>query len=156
MKDGYMQQVGTPEEIYDKPANIFVANFIGSPPMNFFNGSVKNEKILVGNEDIPLTTEQSEALKAYQNKEIIVGIRPESFKVNIDNPSQKSMKAIIENIEMLGDESILYANAKEAASQIAVKAQGKFKGVEKGDEINLDINLEEIHLFDKDTTMRII
>lgn len=156
MKDGYMQQVGTPEEIYDKPANIFVANFIGSPPMNFFNGSVKNEKILVGNEDIPLTTEQSEALKAYQDKEIIVGIRPESFKVNIDNPSQKSMKAIIENIEMLGDESILYANAKEAASQIAVKAQGKFKGIHKGDEINLDINLEEIHLFDKDTTMRII
>lgn len=156
MKDGYMQQVGTPEEIYDKPANIFVANFIGSPPMNFFNGSVRDEKILVGNEDIPLTTDQIEALKSYQDKEIIVGIRPESFKVNIDNPSQKSMKAIIENIEMLGDESILYANAKEAASQIAVKAQGKFKGVEKGDEINLDINLEEIHLFDKDTTMRII
>ena len=156
MKDGYMQQVGTPEEIYDKPANIFVANFIGSPPMNFFNGSVRDEKILVGNEDIPLTTDQIEALKAYQDKEIIVGIRPESFKVNIDNPSQKSMKAIIENIEMLGDESILYANAKEAASQIAVKAQGKFKGIDKGDEINLDINLEEIHLFDKDTTMRII
>ena len=52
MKDGYMQQVGTPEEIYDKPANIFVANFIGSPPMNFFNGSVRDEKILVGNEVI--------------------------------------------------------------------------------------------------------
>lgn len=156
MKDGYIQQVGTPEEIYDKPANIFVANFIGSPPMNFFNGRVKDDLIIVGNENIPLTSEQITALKPYQDKEIIVGIRPESFKVNMENPSSKSMKAIIENIEMLGDESILYANAREAASQIAVKAQGKFKGIAKGDEINLDINLDEVHLFDKDTSMRIV
>lgn len=156
MKDGYIQQVGTPEEIYDKPANIFVANFIGSPPMNFFNGRVKDNLIIVGNENIPLTSEQITALKPYQDKEIIVGIRPESFKVNMENPSSKSMKAIIENIEMLGDESILYANAREAASQIAVKAQGKFKGIAKGDEINLDINLDEVHLFDKDTSMRIV
>lgn len=156
MKDGYIQQVGTPEEIYDKPANIFVANFIGSPPMNFFKGRVKDDLIVVGNENIPLTSEQITALKPYQDKEIIVGIRPESFKVNMENPSSKSMKAIIENIEMLGDESILYANAREAASQIAVKAQGKFKGIAKGDEINLDINLDEVHLFDKDTSMRIV
>lgn len=156
MKDGYIQQVGTPEEIYDKPANIFVANFIGSPPMNFFNGRVKDDLIIVGNENIPLTSEQITALKPYQDKEIIVGIRPESFKVNMENPSSKSMKATIENIEMLGDESILYANAREAASQIAVKAQGKFKGIAKGDEINLDINLDEVHLFDKDTSMRIV
>lgn len=156
MKDGYIQQVGTPEEIYDKPANIFVANFIGSPPMNFFNGRVKDDLIIVGNENIPLTSEQITALKPYQDKEIIVGIRPESFKVNMENPSSKSMKVIIENIEMLGDESILYANAREAASQIAVKAQGKFKGIAKGDEINLDINLDEVHLFDKDTSMRIV
>ena len=156
MKDGYIQQVGTPEEIYDKPANIFVANFIGSPPMNFFNGRVKDDLIIVGNENIPLTSEQITALKPYQDKEIIVGIRPESFKVNMENPSSKSMKAIIENIEMLGDESILYANAREAASQIAVKSQGKFKGIAKGDEINLDINLDEVHLFDKDTSMRIV
>lgn len=156
MKDGYIQQVGTPEEIYDKPANIFVANFIGSPPMNFFNGRVKDDLIIVGNENIPLTSEQITALKPYQDKEIIVGIRPESFKVNMENPSSKSMKAIIENIEMLGDESILYANAREAASQIAVKSQGKFKSIAKGDEINLDINLDEVHLFDKDTSMRIV
>ncbi len=156
MKGGYIQQVGTPEEIYDKPANIFVANFIGSPPMNFFNGRVKDDLIIVGNENIPLTSEQITALKPYQDKEIIVGIRPESFKVNMENPSSKSMKVIIENIEMLGDESILYANAREAASQIAVKAQGKFKGIAKGDEINLDINLDEVHLFDKDTSMRIV
>lgn len=86
MKDGYIQQVGTPEEIYDKPANIFVANFIGSPPMNFFNGRVKDNLIIVGNENIPLTSEQITALKPYQDKEIIVGIRPESFKVNMENP----------------------------------------------------------------------
>lgn len=156
MKDGYMQQVGTPEEIYDTPANIFVANFIGSPPMNFFNGKVINSKIQVGNDDIPVTDEQKEALKSYEGKEIIVGIRPESFSVNTEGESARSIKARIENIEMLGDESILYARAEEDASQIAVKVQGKFKGIDKDDDINLDINLDEIHLFDKDTSMRIV
>ncbi len=156
MKDGYMQQVGTPEEIYDKPANIFVANFIGSPPMNFFNGKVAGGKITIGKEEIPVNDAQKEAIKPYEGKEIIIGIRPESFAVNLDEKSGKSIKATIENIEMLGDESILYAQAEEAASQIAVKVQGKFKGIEKHDDINLDINLDEIHLFDKDTTMRII
>lgn len=96
MKDGYMQQVGTPEEIYDTPANIFVANFIGSPPMNFFNGKVINSKIQVGNDDIPVTDEQKEALKAYEGKEIIVGIRPESFSVNTEGESARSIKARIE------------------------------------------------------------
>lgn len=156
MKDGYMQQVGTPEEIYDTPANIFVANFIGSPPMSFFNGKVINSKIQVGNDDIPVTDEQKEALKSYEGKEIIVGIRPESFSVKTEGESARSIKARIENIEMLGDESILYARAEEAASQIAVKVQGKFKGIDKDDDINLDINLDEIHLFDKDTSMRIV
>ncbi|MDO5047495.1 MAG: sn-glycerol-3-phosphate ABC transporter ATP-binding protein UgpC [Anaerococcus sp.] len=156
MKDGYIQQVGSPEEIYDRPANVFVANFIGSPPMNFFNGKLKDSIISFGSDTIPVRDEDKDLMRAYEGKDIIVGIRPESFTVNRGEKLDTSIEAVIENIEMLGDESILYADAKEAASQIAVKVQGKFKGLNKNDKIYLDVNLDEVHLFDKESQMRIV
>lgn len=156
MKDGYIQQVGSPEEIYDRPVNVFVANFIGSPPMNFFNGRVENSHIIFGTDDIPVRDEDKDAMKTYEGKKVIVGIRPESFRVNSGRQQDTSITATIENIEMLGDESILYATAKDAKSQVAVKVQGKLKDLAKGDEIYLDVNLDEIHLFDIESQMRIV
>ena len=86
MKDGLIQQVGTPKEVYDKPENVFVGGFIGSPAMNFFKGVVQGESIKIGSLKIqipaaklPLLEEQN-----YIGNEIILGIRPE----NISNDAE--------------------------------------------------------------------
>ena len=165
MKDGYIQQIGSPEEIYDYPANVFVANFIGSPPMNFFKGEVNQGKLTVGTDSIDLSEKNMDALKMINNldKDVIVGIRPETFSLNDLDGRDNYIKAKIVNIEMLGDETIVYAEdeqslltiEEEVNNKIAVKVSGKFKDRKIGDSIKLFVNFDDIHLFDIKTQKRI-
>lgn len=165
MKDGYIQQIGSPEEIYDYPANVFVANFIGSPPMNFFKGEVNQGKLTVGTDSIDLSEKNIDALKMINNldKDVIVGIRPETFSLNDLDGRNNYIKAQIVNIEMLGDETIIYAEdeqslltlEEEVNNKIAVKVSGKFKDRKIGDSIKLFVNFDDIHLFDIKTQKRI-
>ena len=165
MKDGYIQQIGSPEEIYDYPANVFVANFIGSPPMNFFKGEVNQGKLTVGTDSIDLSEKNMDALKMINNldKDVIVGIRPETFSLNDLDGRDNYIKAKIVNIEMLGDETIVYAEdeqslltiEEEVNNKIAVKVSGKFKDRKIGDSIKLFVNFNDIHLFDIKTQKRI-
>lgn len=156
MKDGYIQQVASPEEIYDEPANLFVANFIGSPPMNFLNGHIKDDKVIIGESSIHIKDENKKALEKYQGKEVIIGIRPEAFSVKNDGDRIKdSINTTIMNIEMLGDESIVYVDAKEAQDNLAVKVPGKFTGYRNQDLLKLFIDLDDIHIFDKESELRI-
>ena len=90
MRDGYIQQIDTPEEIYNNPSNIFVAGFIGNPAMNFLNGTFDGKNICLNSEDgnvsvaLKLNKEQNKLLEPYQDKEIVVGIRPEFLHVKGD------------------------------------------------------------------------
>ncbi|MCQ2787106.1 MAG: ATP-binding cassette domain-containing protein, partial [Bacilli bacterium] len=81
MKDGYVQQVGTPKDVYENPTNIFVGGFIGSPSMNFFNGTFdgKNFVFTNGKVKFPLSNNHIKALASYKNKPVVLGIRPEHF-----------------------------------------------------------------------------
>ena len=81
MKDGVVQQIGKPQEVYDSPTNLFVAKFLGTPPINVFNGQVKENKLYIG-EDAVLT------IKGVANQEVYVGIRPEGFILKEDGAFQ--------------------------------------------------------------------
>lgn len=101
MKLGVVQQIGKPQEVYDDPANLFVANFLGTPPINIFNGRVQGEKLFIGEDcvlDVP----------GVEDQEVAVGIRPEGFILDPDGP----LKCDLSNVEVMGrDVSIVSTNA---------------------------------------------
>ena len=159
MKDGYIQQVGTPEEIYEKPANTFVAGFIGNPPMNFINGVYsKGEFIVRDNKNpikIKLSTEYSKKLKEYEGKEIILGVRPENvcFSSSEDNKKLTAkIPAICDYYELLGHEFVAYCYLGE--QQVTLKCSTNNTIKEKSN-VDIYFNMEKLYFFDVETTKRI-
>ena len=109
MKDGYVQQVGTPYELYFEPQNVFVAGFIGEPPMNFLKGTVKNGAIHFG--DIPLDlSKKMPGIQKYEGREIVFGFRPESIKLG-QHEDAYQITCGVELTEMLGDNTNVYITA---------------------------------------------
>ncbi len=114
MKDGFIQQIGTPKEVYDTPVNMFVAGFIGSPAMNFFNVTLKNGVITDGHGlklRIPEGKNKVLVEKGYEGKEVIFGIRPEdihSEQVALEASPEAVVKSEVVVSELLGAETMLY------------------------------------------------
>jgi len=117
MKDGWIQQIGTPKELYFHPTNLFVAGFIGDPQMNFIKGHIEGDKFVcsIDNHKIKLTGYNKEILeKASKFKEIIMGFRPEScFLGHIDEPNILNLRMKVEVSEMLGDTLNIYGKLGE-------------------------------------------
>ena len=165
MKDGFIQQVGTPEELYYHPANIFVAGFIGAPQMNFGNVKVieQNGDIFLDLGEIKLKLPENKADKAsaYIGKDIIAGIRPEYiYALGTDDiggfsePHLEIIDAEVQVKEFLGDRTYLYCESAGVPLTCAVTAMSDFT-VKSGDKIKLGINRNKIHLFDKTTELAI-
>ena len=162
MRDGFVQQIGAPQELYDHPANTFVAGFIGTPQMNFFDGHITPDgKItFANNQTVNLSKEalaQFDESKIGSGLDIIMGIRPGDLKV-LDAETDMSVSARVEVIEALGNETIIYANLdKEADGSIeksptSIVASAKLKNnPARRSEIILGIDEEAIHIFDKAT-----
>ncbi|GER65827.1 maltodextrin import ATP-binding protein MsmX [Weizmannia acidilactici] len=156
MKDGVIQQVGTPREVYDTPANLFVAGFIGSPAMNFFRGKMDNGKFhLNGSVQIDVPEGKMKHLKDYVGKEVILGIRPEDIHdepVFIEAVPGASIRAVIEVSELHGAETMLYSNinGQDFISRIDSRTI-----VKPGDEITLGLDMNKSHFFDAETELRI-
>ena len=162
MKDGFVQQIGAPQHLYDYPINTFVAGFIGTPQMNFFDGRITPDgKItFANNQQITLS---KNALAAFDEKkigdglDIIMGIRPGDLKL-AEGESNMSVTAKVEVIEALGNETIIYANLDKDAeagiektpTSITVSAKLK-KNPERKSVITLALDEEAIHIFDKAT-----
>src|SRR5262245_9743597 len=116
LKDGYLQQVDTPQNLYDEPTNVFVAAFIGSPSMNLYEGqlTLNGEKtVQIGNQQIALAPESLEkhpALQNYAGKNIVVGIRPEDFEdaAVATGPADRRLKATVRLVEALGSELMVH------------------------------------------------
>ncbi|MBO2517208.1 MAG: spermidine/putrescine ABC transporter ATP-binding protein [Clostridiales bacterium] len=114
MRDGYIQQTGTPKELYFNPVNVFVAGFIGEPPMNFVTGTVEKGHIYFGGNDIDLKCKPgartAEKIAAMEGKKLIFGFRPEAVTLT---PCQDAyvLKANVELTEMLGDNANVYLDA---------------------------------------------
>ena len=107
MKDGYIQQVGNPYELYFKPVNLFVAGFIGEPPMNFVRGKVNNRCVEIGGSKLDLSSVIGDDIDAYEGKEIAFGFRPEAISLTDDADAFK-LTGNVELTELLGDNTNVY------------------------------------------------
>lgn len=157
MKDGTIQQVGTPKHVYDYPENIFVGGFIGSPAMNFLNGQVKNGYLNIGETNIAIPEEKYQNLKeqGYENKEVVLGIRPEDIhegeKASGFDEGAKIVGSI-EVAELMGSETVIYSNLEEQNFVARIDAR---TGIKAGNDIELVLNMDECHFFDTETELRI-
>lgn len=157
MKDGIIQQVGTPRDVYEKPINVFVGGFIGSPAMNFFTGTLLDGKITIGNISLSVPEEKMNYLReqGYLNKEIKMGIRPEDFHIEpafIDASQGTSIDAKIDVAELMGAETILYSQIDEQQFIARVDSSAEVK---PGQVHTLALDMNKAHFFDKETENRI-
>lgn len=155
MKDGVIQQAGAPMELYENPVNKFVAGFIGSPQMNFYQVSVSgNEMTFSDGRKIRLSMEAAARLKG-RDGQMIMGIRGEDIKLDSDScnahePDQQ--KAVVENTEIMGNENNLYFTF---GGSLTVARVSKDEVSRIGDEIRFVFLPEKMHFFDKNTEERI-
>src|SRR5690625_3919611 len=152
MKDGVIQQVGTPKEIYDNPENVFVGGFIGSPSMNFLHGTVENGEVKISDLSVKIPEDKWNVLKenGYENKEVILGIRPEDIydaSVKTDLPDDKNIEITVDVAELMGSETVIYGliNGQNVIARIDARA-----GISAGTKIKLHFDMENCHFFDTD------
>ena len=161
MKDGIVQQVDSPLDLYMRPNNLFVAGFIGSPQMNFIKARVTvsgSDVLLVfGNNSVKLTESKAKKLieNGYEDKDIIFGIRPEDIKdeeMFISSSPDTTLEATVKVYEMLGAEVFLYFTIEDTDITVRVNPRTTAR---PGDTIKIALDAEKIHLFDKETEVTI-
>lgn len=157
MKDGVIQQVGTPEEVYDKPENVFVGGFIGSPAMNFFKGKLEDGKFHIGDETISVPESKMKYLReqGYLGKEVILGVRPEDIHdeaILIETYVNSKFTAQITVSELTGAETMVYSNFGD---QDFVARLDSRTNIKPGDKIELAFDISKTHFFDIDNEARI-
>ena len=156
MKDGIVQQIGSPQEVYNTPNNVFVAGFIGSPAMNFFkvtlqDGVISNGKGLAL--QLPLAKQKLLEDKGYHGKELIFGIRPEDIKgsqIVLETYPSSSVKAEVVVSELLGAETMLYTKVDDTEFVSKVDARDFHN---PGELVDLAFDLNKSHFFDAETEM---
>ena len=158
MKDGYIQQIGSPKEVYNFPANVFVGGFIGSPAMNFLKGKYVNGNFEIEADKtqrkivIELNDELRQNIQGYENEEVILGVRPED--IYVDGPiSEKYPGATTHVVELLGHELIVYGYMN--GQRIILKTSA-IHDIQVHDKINLTFDLNKVHFFDPATTNRLV
>jgi len=177
LKDGYLQQVDTPQNLYDRPDNVFVGAFIGSPSMNLYEGAANisgdGGSVTIGAHTIGLDANvlaARPALKAYDGKPVIVGIRPEDFEdaAMVDGvPDDRRLTSKVTLIEALGSEIMVHFRldaktvdsgdpdaVEESTSDTAANAVGRFhprSRARMGESIDIAVAIENVHFFDATT-----
>jgi len=154
MKDGRIQQVGAPLEVYDRPANVFVAGFLGTPPMNLFRASVSPDgaSLRVDGLAIPLPPPVAARAASKAGAEVVAGIRPEHLGESRTDAAGTAIPAVVEFVEQLGDEGIVHARAGELALLGKLDAHAAPR---VGDRIALRFDPSRLHLFDAGTERRL-
>ncbi|NNJ68900.1 MAG: sn-glycerol-3-phosphate ABC transporter ATP-binding protein UgpC [Boseongicola sp.] len=141
MKDGHIQQVGTPSEVYHKPANTFVARFIGAPSMNLLSASMSGDTIsLTGGRHVAVALN-----KQPKGEDVLVGVRPDDLHPDGDNPIISGKVTVL---EPLGPETLIYVET--TSGEIIAKADGR-SPPKVGDIVNLGAGAEHLHVFDAET-----
>ena len=165
MKDGFIQQCDTPQNLYDLPCNMFVAGFIGSPQMNFIEAKLtrRGEDVFVNFGEFALKlprekvmTENYEKLMSYGGKQVILGIRPEAVHdedMYLERFADSTITANVEVTEMMGAETYLFldVNDTKITARVAPTTLAR-----PGDTIKICFEMQKIHLFDIDTEETII
>jgi multiple sugar transport system ATP-binding protein len=174
LKDGYLQQVGAPQHLYDEPTNVFVAAFIGSPSMNLYEGVVTldgQKSVQIGAQQVALAPESLErypGLQRYDGQPVVVGIRPEDFEdagIVTDGPQDRRMKAKVRLVEALGSELMVHfeldgvnrvnSGDPDAPEELlgagVANAVARFSpksNVRKDQDVEVSVASENLHFFD--------
>lgn len=155
MNQGEIQQIASPEELYEFPNNMFVAGFIGSPPMNFVKARLDGNQLITSDYTFTVPEKLLEKYKKYQKKEVVLGIRPEDIvSTNLLNhqPEVNVVTPTLKVVEHLGAELLFYFNIGDDQVTGRVSADAKLSSLTK---VELFFNLEKMHLFDPTTQKRI-
>ncbi len=161
MKDGIVQQIDSPQNLYTKPGNLFVAGFIGSPQMNFFSAKIEKEGeglvAVVGNSRLNVPVAKAKVLtdKGYVGKEVTLGIRPEDIhdsQMFIDASPNTVIESTIKVYELLGAEVFLYFDY--ADTQVTARVDPRTTA-KMGDTVKFALDMEKAHFFDKSTEVTI-
>ncbi|MDE5978159.1 MAG: ABC transporter ATP-binding protein [Turicibacter sp.] len=140
MKDGVLQQKEAPQEMYRKPANQFVASFMGTPPMGFVNGTVENGKVLIGSSILSETT--------VANGSVIVGVRPESWYLS----SNQGINAKVIMVEVIGRDTLMTVELEGQKVRCLIDSDNEVK---VSDTVKLTVKPQAVHLFDVNSGQRL-
>ncbi len=143
MKDGVLQQLGTPKEVYSDPANLFVAGFMGSPPMNFVNGAIVDDAFTSGDIHVPVS-------QAPDTRSATLGFRPEDCLIAA--PGEGILDADVFTVEMTGDQVLV--TLRKQSNQMVVKMPKEFD-IEAGAKASITLDPKHLYFFNADTGERI-
>jgi multiple sugar transport system ATP-binding protein len=156
---GKLLQIDTPQNLYDRPTNIFVAGFIGSPAMNFFRAHLRKDgsklHIDSGDFSVPIPSDRGKVLQDYVNKPVVFGIRPEDIHNPQFAPSNihgESITARVDVTELMGNEIFLYMMNGSNNFVARVDPRTTFR---MGDSVKVILNMDNFHLFDPETEQAI-
>lgn len=166
MKDGFIQQVGTPQELYYSPCNIFVASFIGSPPMSFINSTLICEEnkyyIVFGSKEhfykilLPENKIREQFIKGCIGKEVVIGIRPENVLIDdlsVSNSSTGVITCHVDVTEVMGADSFIHLTCGDNSIIARISSH---TNTHNGDSIEVQLDVSQIHIFDKQTEKTIL
>jgi len=157
MNAGKLQQVGTPLDVYDRPANLFVAQFIGTPPMNFVKGKLDADggKITGAAFSLPIPPELRPATEGKGGSEVVVGIRPEHLhhQPRPDRGPTTELQVLVELVEPVGDEVVVHGKLSEDALVFKLDPH---QAPETGSTVPVHVQLGALHLFDAKTEKRLV
>lgn len=143
MNDGRVQQLAPPQEAYRRPANLFVAGFIGSPSMNFVEGTVENGRFTSRDGDIEVGIPDDRAASSTAET-LTLGVRPENVDLH-DTPGEYTLTGEVDVVENMGNLQIVYFRAGDGEFMAEVDPDLE---LQSGDEIVVRLNPEKLHLFD--------
>ena len=138
MKAGVVQQIGAPQDVYDKPVNLFVATFLGTPPINVFDGQVKNEKLFVGNQAVL-------PVPGVKDQQVVVGIRPEGFILDEQGPLEVSLR----RVEVMGrDTSVVSTHPASRNAQVRSIIPARNRVDRNAPTVRFSLMPDKVHVFE--------
>ena len=167
MKDGFIQQIGTPQEVFDRPVNLFVAGFIGSPQMNFFDAELEKDAsggyfARIEDAVFPLTDEQNSILreKGAEAQRIVVGVRPEHINLCGEHDGAPHINAVVDVCEMMGSSLHLHVSAEEKDVVLVLQTvdlpAAKRAGYDYGEPLSFTFPSELMHIFSAETEKNLL
>lgn len=157
MRSGVIQQIGRPESIYERPANLFVATFLGNPAINTLRGEigVEDGRVLFRSDEVRLALgdEHQSRLAGHAGRPVILGLRAEDVSVGDGTRSQGLLQGRIFSVMPIGSDQFLGVNLANTQMYFRVDKEGRFT---EGSNVSLNVNLNRLHVFDPDTELNVL